>query len=40
MLFSTRMHLVTGQVADELKRVEKEMEGLFGVLTDDSLLLQ
>ena len=32
--------LVTGQVAEQLKKVEKEMEGLFGVLTDDSILLQ
>ena len=32
--------LVTGQVADELKIVEKEIEGLFGVLHEEALLLQ
>lgn len=32
--------LVTGQVADELKVVEKEIEGLFGVLHEESVLLQ
>lgn len=32
--------LVTGQVAEELKVVAKEIEGLFGVLREDSLLLQ
>lgn len=32
--------LVTGQVAEELKVVAKEIEGLFGVLREDMLLLQ
>ncbi|KAK4236730.1 Fusaric acid resistance protein-like-domain-containing protein [Achaetomium macrosporum] len=32
--------LVTGQVADELKMVAKEIEGLFGVLNEETLLLQ
>ncbi|KAK0638721.1 Fusaric acid resistance protein-like-domain-containing protein [Cercophora newfieldiana] len=32
--------LVTGQVAEELKRVAKEIEELFGVLGEESLLLQ
>ena len=32
--------LVTGQVAEELKVVAKEMESLFGVLDEDTLLLQ
>ncbi len=32
--------LVTGQVAEELKVVAKEMETLFGVLDEDTLLLQ
>lgn len=32
--------LVTGQVAEELKVVAKEIEGLFGVLDEDALLLQ
>ncbi|RYP35092.1 hypothetical protein DL767_003997 [Monosporascus sp. MG133] len=32
--------LVTGQVAKELKVVEREVEGLFGRLGDDVLLLQ
>lgn len=32
--------LVTGQVADELKVVEKEIEGLFGVLHEEAMLLQ
>ncbi|KAJ9156705.1 60S ribosomal protein L19 [Pleurostoma richardsiae] len=32
--------LVTGQVAAELKVVEKEIEGLYGVLDQESLLLQ
>lgn len=32
--------LVTGQVATELKKVEKEIESLFGVLDDDMMLLQ
>lgn len=32
--------LVTGQVAEELKVVEREIEGLFGRLDEDALLLQ
>ncbi|RYP78456.1 hypothetical protein DL771_000641 [Monosporascus sp. 5C6A] len=32
--------LVTGQVAKELKVVEREVEGLFGRLDEDALLLQ
>lgn len=32
--------LVTGQVAEELKVVRKEVEALFGVLNEESLLLQ
>lgn len=32
--------LVTGQVAEELKIVRKEVEGLFGVLNEEALLLQ
>ncbi|KAK3378577.1 Fusaric acid resistance protein-like-domain-containing protein [Podospora didyma] len=32
--------LVTGQVAEELKGVAREIEGLFGVLHEESLLLQ
>jgi hypothetical protein len=32
--------LVTGQVAEELKVVAKEIEALFGVLDEDALLLQ
>lgn len=32
--------LVTAQVADELKVVEKEIEGLYGVLDENSVLLQ
>ena len=32
--------LVTAQVAEELGKVGKEIEGLFGVLNEDSLLLQ
>ena len=32
--------LVTGQVADELGVIEKEIEHLFGVLHEESLLLQ
>jgi hypothetical protein len=32
--------LVTGQVAEELKGAAKEVEGLYGVLHDESLLLQ
>lgn len=32
--------LVTSQVAEELKKVRGEIEGLFGVLHEESLLLQ
>ncbi|KUI73052.1 hypothetical protein VM1G_08196 [Cytospora mali] len=32
--------LVTGQVAEELKTVRKEVESLFGVLNEEALLLQ
>lgn len=32
--------LVTGQVAEELKKVRGEIEGLFGVLHEESLLLE
>ncbi|KAI0473093.1 ribosomal protein L19 [Xylariaceae sp. FL0804] len=32
--------LVTGQVAKELKKVEKEVEGLYGRLDEDALLLE
>ncbi|KAL2023134.1 hypothetical protein VTK56DRAFT_3740 [Thermocarpiscus australiensis] len=32
--------LVTGQVAEELKVVAKEIEGLFGVLNEEALLIQ
>ena len=32
--------LVTGQLAEEIKRVEKEIEGLFGVLDEELLVLQ
>jgi hypothetical protein len=32
--------LVTGQVAEQLKLVEREIEGLFGVLDEDANLLQ
>ncbi|KAI0455020.1 ribosomal protein L19 [Xylaria acuta] len=32
--------LVTGQVANELKVVEKELEGLFGRLDEDAMLLE
>ena len=32
--------LVTGQVAEELKVIAREIEGLFGVLDEDALLLQ
>ncbi|KAH8911987.1 hypothetical protein BR93DRAFT_933081 [Coniochaeta sp. PMI_546] len=32
--------LVTGQVAEQLKLVEREIEGLFGVLDEDAILLQ
>lgn len=32
--------LVTAQVAEELKRVREEIEGLFGVLHEESLLLE
>lgn len=32
--------LVTGQLAEEIKRVEKEVEELFGVLDEELLILQ
>jgi hypothetical protein len=32
--------LVTSQVAEELKNVQREIEGLFGVLQDEAMLLQ
>ena len=32
--------LVTGQIAEELKELQKEVEGLYGVLAEDALLLQ
>lgn len=32
--------LVTGRVAEELKKVRAEIEGLFGVLHEESLLLE
>ncbi|CAK7202986.1 hypothetical protein SEUCBS139899_005713 [Sporothrix eucalyptigena] len=32
--------LVTGQVAEELRIIEKEIEGLFGVLDEEATLLQ
>ncbi|CAK7266573.1 hypothetical protein SEPCBS119000_002099 [Sporothrix epigloea] len=32
--------LVTGQVAEELRIIGKEIEGLFGVLDEDAMLLQ
>jgi hypothetical protein len=32
--------LVTAQVAAELKKIKKEIEGLFGVLRHDELLLE
>ncbi len=32
--------LVTAQVAEELKLVQKEIEGLFGLLDEEALLLQ
>ena len=32
--------LVTGQLADEIGKVEKEVEGLFGVVNEDLLKLQ
>lgn len=32
--------LVTAQVADELKRVRMEIEGLFGILNQEELLLE
>ena len=32
--------LVTVQVSDELKAVRREIDGLFGVLDPDALLLQ
>jgi hypothetical protein len=31
---------VTGQLAEEIKKVEKEVEDLFGVLDEDMLKLQ
>ncbi|EFX03192.1 60S ribosomal protein l19 [Grosmannia clavigera kw1407] len=32
--------LITGQVAEELRTIAKEFEGLFGVLDEDAMLLQ
>lgn len=32
--------LVTGQLAEEIKKVEKEVEALFGVMDDELLELQ
>lgn len=32
--------LVTGQLADELKNVEREIEDLFGVMDEDLIRLQ
>jgi hypothetical protein len=32
--------LVTGQLAEEIKKVEKEVEDLFGVMDEESLKLQ
>lgn len=32
--------LVTGQIAAEIKRIEKEVENLFGVLEEDMFELQ
>lgn len=32
--------LVTGQLAAEIRKVEKEVENLFGVMNEDSLELQ
>ena len=32
--------LVTGQIAEEIKRVEKEVEDLFGILDEEVLTLQ
>jgi hypothetical protein len=32
--------LVTGQLAEEIKKVEREVEELFGVLDEDMLVLQ
>jgi hypothetical protein len=32
--------LVTGRVADELRVMEREVEGLYGVLDEDTVLLQ
>lgn len=32
--------LVTGQLAEEIKKVEREIEELFGVLDEDMLMLQ
>jgi len=32
--------LVTGQLSDEIKKVEKEIEDLFGVMDEELLKLQ
>ena len=32
--------LVTGQVAEELKKIEKEIEDLFGVMDEELIRLQ
>jgi hypothetical protein len=32
--------LVTGQLAEEIRKVEREVEELFGVLNEDMLMLQ
>ena len=32
--------LVTGQLAEEIRKVEREVEELFGVLDEDMLMLQ
>lgn len=32
--------LVTGQIADQIKKIEKEVEDLFGVLDEDLFELQ
>jgi hypothetical protein len=32
--------LVTGQLAEEIRKVEREVEELFGVLDEDLLMLQ
>ena len=32
--------LVTGQLAEEIARIEKEVEGLFGIVDEDLLKLQ